>query len=1171
MLDRLLSRAAQEDLLRRVLPAENGGVLTSLHGSSPSLIAALLFRHQPMQTLVVAPKLDDAEEIGLDLGTLLPGSPVLLFPEFEILPYDSRSPYKGITGQQVEVLHHILSGERCIVVTSAKGLKWKVQPRAEIQDYTLAFRVGGEVDYDGTVARFGEMGYYAVPRVESPGDFARKGGILDVFSVSYENPVRIELHGDHVESIRFFDATTQRTLTEVDAAIVPPCSPLILSDANVRRAEAALRACGRGSDAERARLLEHVRERLHFDGMERYAPYYSERVLLTDFFQDERRMIWVRPEAVIDQMARLTTEIQKLYQDGVAAGKPIPEPAAVYAPNPELARLVESIPTLCLADVHLGPAPALRLQEPVEPPRPAIDVGLGAAAIEIPETPAARPLRARQQSLGIESPGEYSGRVPDLRRDLERRLLLGQRIHIFCDNEGQAERLRELLDDLADRIDFPVGELQRGFVLAAAGVVVLTDREIFRRYKSRSRRRRYRTSQGVSAYEELVPGDFVVHVNHGIARYLGIQKIRVEGSEIDCLQLLFAGGDKIYVTVDQLNMVQKYVGKEGLVPQLSKLGSGVWERTKERARRAIAEMAQELLRTAAIRRSRRGHPFSSDSHLQKELEAAFIYEETEDQATAIEAVKADMEKPVPMDRLVCGDVGYGKTEVAIRAAFKAVLDQRQVAVLVPTTLLAQQHLATFRERLADFPVNVEMVSRLRLAREQKAILERVARGEVDIVIGTHRLLSKDVSFKSLGLVVVDEEHRFGVAHKEKLKRFKETVDVLSMTATPIPRTLHMALVGLREMSMIQTAPRDRLPVQTEIVPFDGEVIADAMMRELDRGGQVYFVHNRVQSIDAMAGYVRRILPTARAAVAHGQMDERELEKVMLRFLDREYDVLVSTMIIESGLDIPSVNTLIVNRADRLGLAQLYQLRGRVGRSSRKAYAYFLVPQSGSATEAARKRLSALQEFEALGSGLRVAMRDLEIRGAGNVLGPQQHGQLAAIGFELYCRLLEQTVAELQGREIPEEVTARVEVDLDYRIPNSYVPDAEEKMRVYKRVAGATDPAEIELLREDLRDRFGALPEPAANLLHLAELRLLAHRAGVERVRVRGDRAEVTLRADRSLTRAEIEALVRGVPGKLAFDAAGGFRVTAHLRPERRLAQVGEILDHLPAAAAAATP
>ncbi len=1177
MLDRLLSRTAQEDLLRRIQPATQGGVLTSLHGSSPSLIAALLFRSQPKQTLVIAPKLDDAENVAQDLATLLPDHRVLLFPEFEILPYDKRSPYKGITGQQVEVLYHVLAGESCVVVASAKGLKWKVQPPEEILDYTLRFAVEQDVDYEDLVGRLGEMGYYAVPRVESPGDFARKGGILDVFSVSYENPLRIELFGDTIESIRFFDATTQRSLDETDAVLVPPCSPLILSDANVARAERAVRECKTGSASERARLQDSIHERLHFDGMERYAPFYSPRVLLSDFFLDEHRMLWVHPDAVVQHLLRLEDEIHKLYRDSAASDDPVPGPHEIYASSEELARLAENEHTLHLAQVHLGGAPHARLRDGGDAAGAAEDAGDGSDLGEAAGTPTreASPERGGARTtiptlrMNVLAPGAFDGRVPELRRELAHRLMQDQRVHVFCDNEGQAERLRELLDDIADRIDFPVGDLQGGFVLTDYDVAVLTDREIFQRYKRRVRRRKYRVSQGVSAYDELTPGDFVVHVNYGIARYLGIQKIQVEQSEIDCLQLAFAGGDKIYVTVDQLNIVEKYVGKEGVEPALTKLGTQAWERTKERAKRAIAEMAQELLELAAVRQSRRGHAYPADGHLLKELEASFIYDETVDQLSAIGDAKADMQKPVPMDRLICGDVGYGKTEVAVRAAFKAVLDNRQVAVLVPTTILAQQHLTTFRERLADFPVNIEMVSRLRSAKEQKEILARVARGEVDILIGTHRLLSKDVQFKSLGLVVVDEEHRFGVAHKEKLKTFKQTVDVLSMTATPIPRTLHMALIGLREMSLINTAPRDRLPIQTEILPFDEEVIVDAMMRELDRGGQVYFVHNRVQSIDAMAGYVKRILPTARVAVAHGQMLERQLERVMLDFMDQKFDVLVSTMIIESGLDIPSVNTLIVNRADRLGLAQLYQLRGRVGRSSHKAYAYFLVPRSGRTTDLARKRLAALQEFEALGSGLRIAMRDMEIRGAGNILGPQQHGQLAAVGFDLYCRLLEQTAAELQGRDLPEEVSTRVEVDVDYRIPNAYIPDPEEKMRVYKRVAACAEPDEVAALREELEDRFGKPPETAANLLRVAELRLKGHQGGVDRVRLRGGRCEVTLKPGRVPTRAEIETWVREVPNKLGFDAAGTFRILQHLRPGDRLEQVDRLLEQLRSSAAVA--
>jgi transcription-repair coupling factor (superfamily II helicase) len=1226
MLDRLLPRSEQQRLLWQVRDVFPGGVLTSLHGSSASLIAALLHGDEPGQTLVVTATLDEAEAAAADLTTLLPQTAVLHFPEQEILPYDTKSPYKGIVGQQVEILHRLLGGEPCVVVTSAKGLKWKVLPPSEIRDYTLGFRNGDTLDPDELARRLAAMGYYAVPRCESPGDLARKGGILDIFSVSYENPLRIELFGDTIESIRFFDATTQRSLRETDSALVPPCSPLILSDDNVRRAQHAVRATRHGSPAERAKIEDHIGERLHFDGMERYAPFYSPRALVSDFLEPRAKIVWMRPHQIVEHLRRLDAELRQMFEDCVQSGVPVPEPDQVYAPNQDLVTLAELQPSLYLSDIHwTGSEPPLAAaREPgpwasgaplhrhsADAPRAPVpdelleDVGEWPEARRVPDAASSAPVADaapdnEPQAVVPPAPGAlpapaatapprvarcevhattpYAGNVVELQRDLARRLLLGQRIHIFCDNEGQAQRLGEILDDVADRIDFPVGELRGGFILPTAGragIVVLTDHEIFHRYRKRQRRRKYRIAQGTSAYEDLQPGDFVVHVNYGIARYLGIKTIVVEGSEMDCLELLFADGDKIFVTVDQINLVEKYVGKEGVAPQLTKLGGTQWARATAKARAAVEEMAQDLLHMAAIRSSRRGIAFTADTHLLKEMEATFVYDETPDQQVAIDDVKRDMEKPVPMDRLVCGDVGYGKTEVAMRAAFKAVLDGKQVAVLVPTTILAQQHLNTFRERLAGFPVQVEMLSRVRSPKESKAILEQLARGGIDIVIGTHRLLSKDVKFKALGLIVIDEEHRFGVGHKEKLKHLKETVDALSLTATPIPRTLNMALIGLRDMSLIETAPRDRLPVQTEILPFDEETITDAILREMDRGGQVYFVHNRIESIDAMAGYVRRMAPQARVAIGHGQMDEHQLERVMLGFLDRDYDILVSTMIIESGLDIPNVNTLIVNRADRLGLAQLYQLRGRVGRSSHKAYAYFMVPRGGQATELARKRLSVLQEFEALGSGFKIAMRDLEIRGAGNILGQQQHGHLVAIGFELYCRLLEQAVAELKGEELPEEVSTKLEVDADYLVPEDYVPDPEEKMLVYKKIAAMSDAAEVEALRAELVDRYGPPPPAAEMLLEVAATRIRAWQAGVARLRVRGPKAEVWLRPGLQLGRADIEALVRASPNKLGFDAAGEFKILVHFKGgsdggvasgSHRLRQVAALLAPLAAIA-----
>ena len=1210
MLDRLLSGTEQAQLQSQVRAAYPGGVLTSLHGSSASLAAALLFKDRPAQTLVVAASLDEAEGLTADLATWLPDTPVLLFPEQEILPYDKKSPYKGLVGQQVEVLHRLLDGEPCVVVTSATGLKWKVLPAQEIRSHTLHVSTGTDLDLEAALRCLGEMGYYAVPRVETPGDFARKGGILDIFSVAYENPVRIELVGDTIESIRFFDATTQRSQRETDAALVPPCSPLILAEENVRRAVAAVRDARHGSPAQRERLVEHIGERLHFDGMERYAAYYSRRALLTDYLHPDARIVWVSPQAIVDNCRRLDADVARLFAECVTAGEPVPPPQEIYASSEDLITLGDLLPTLlshrrpagrgmprrswrCASPGRL-PRATGRRRAPAGPPHDLPEELLEDfgewedVPAEPQEAPARRACRGRPcRSLhrrrppsripdtipprvvrcAVQAAAPYAGNVPELQRDLARRLRAGQRIHIFCDNEGQAERLREILDEVADDLDFPVGELQTGFVLPTLGegVIVLTDREIFQRYRKRVRRRKYRVSQGASAYEELQPGDFVVHVNYGVARYLGIKTIQIEQSEMDCLELLFADGDKIFVTVDQINMVEKYVGKEGVAPPLTKLGGTAWTRTKAKAKAAIEEMARELLEMAAIRAARQGHAFGADSHLLRELEASFIYEETPDQLTAIQDVKRDMEREQPMDRLVCGDVGYGKTEVAIRAAFKAVLDSKQVAVLVPTTILAQQHLTTFRERCADFPVQVEMLSRLRSPKEAKAILAKVAAGEIDVVIGTHRLLSKDVQFKSLGLIVIDEEHRFGVAHKEKLKQLKQTVDVLSMTATPIPRTLNMALIGLRDMSLIETPPRDRLPVQTEILPFDEETIVDAIRREAGprragllraQPGGEHRRHGGLRAAGGAPGARRR--GTRADGRARTRARHARFPGPQARHPGLDHDHRERARHSERQHDRSSTAPTAWDWRSSTSCA--------AGSGARRTKP---TPTSWCREVAPRPtwRASGWQccrSSRTLGSGFKIAMRDLEIRGAGNILGQQQHGHLVAIGFELYCKLLEQTIAELQGREVPEDIATKVEVDADYLIPDDYVPDPEEKMRVYKKIAALTEAAGLAPLREELVDRYGPPPPAAETLLQVAALRLLAWRGGIDRVRVRAGKAEMWLREGRTLARADIETLVRTSPNKLAFDAASGFKIIQHFKAGDRLQQVAALLETLEA-------
>lgn len=715
----------------------------------------------------------------------------------------------------------------------------------------------------------------------------------------------------------------------------------------------------------------------------------------------------------------------------------------------------------------------------------------------------------------------FRGQMRQMEAQLRGWLAEGFRLRLVASQPEQAHRLREILQEhhLAADVDDALwgdrglsiltGELSSGFEIPEVGLILLTEAEIFGERRRTLRRPLYKRGGALSSFQDLAPGDLVVHMDYGIGQYLGLTTMAVDGREGDYLQLEYADGEKLYLPVQRLGSISKYLGSDGQVPRLDRLGGTAWQRVKESVRSSLREMAKELLELYASRSVLEGHPFAPDTPWQQEFEAAFRFEETPDQLGAIADVTRNMEGSSPMDRLVCGDVGYGKTEVALRAAFKAVMDGRQVAVLVPTTVLAQQHWQTFRERFAPFPVSVEMLSRFRTPREQARVLKGLKAGTVDVVIGTHRLLSDDVVFKELGLLVIDEEHCFGVAHKEQIKRLRRSVDVLTLTATPIPRTLYMSLVGVRDMSAIATPPAERLAIETVVARFDKRLIQQAIQRELVRGGQVFFVHNRVQSLPSMVNFVKSLVPEARVAMAHGQMRERALEMVMFRFVSGELDVLVSTAIIESGLDIPAANTMVINRADRFGLAQLYQLRGRVGRDRHQAYAYLLVPADGRVDEIAQKRLKVIQELTELGSGFKIAMRDLEIRGAGNLLGAEQHGHIAAVGFDLYCQLLERAVRELKGEEVREEVDPQVSVEAEAYLPESYVGEVSQRLAFYKRLAGAVEEGELAAIREELEDRFGPLPREGRQLFDVAALRVFCRRLGVEKLEVHGGRVRIT--------------------------------------------------------------
>ncbi len=1067
-----------------------------LTGSARALLAAWLQRTTGRTVLLVAPGGEPFEELRDDLEYFRGGDHTLVLPEPDTLPYDPSSPHPGITAQRLETLSRLARGETGIVLATVRGVLQKLPRPERLLGAVLELRVGGEVDPVALTERLVFMGYERLPQVEAYGQFARRGGILDIYPVGAPDPIRMEFDGSTLVSLRRFDAGTQRSLEQLPSTTVVPRYEIVVTPGEAEEVAARLQRAraddgeAQGDGAVSTRFLFH-------DGMERFAGHYDLALgSLMDYLPEDALVLADDPGRLRDRAAELDELIERGHRESLEHFPGVSSPDELFLPAAAFDELLRERPG---AD-WMGTVAS------------AGDAARASATVFID----CRPPEPVQRSLE-----KLKAHLAELQSN-------GMDPVILCDNPGQRDRLFEMLGDTGATLG--VGLVSAGFTLPSAQLAVLTDHEIFARY--RRRRRRLRKTGGLSLAElsALKVGDYVVHEDHGVGVYRGLKRLTLNGQETDCIEISYAETDRLFVPVQQLALVSRYAAGEGARPQVHRLGSGAWQKTKARAKKAIQDMAEALVRAYAARRALPGHAFKPDTVWQREMEASFPYEETPDQLTAIEDVKEDMESERPMDRLICGDVGYGKTEVAIRAAFKAVQDGKQVAVLVPTTILAQQHALTFGERLADYPVRVDVLSRFRTAKQQKETLAALAAGQVDILIGTHRILSKDVVFPRLGLVVIDEEHRFGVAQKEKIRQLVKQVDVLAMTATPIPRTLNLSLAGARDMSVIETPPRDRLPVHTEVLEMDDAVITDAVLREVDRGGQVFYVHNRVETIHNTALRVQHLVPQVRVAVAHGQMAERPLEQVMLDFIEKRFDVLVSTMIVESGLDIPSVNTLVVDRADTLGLAQLYQLRGRVGRSAHRAFAYLLVPSRRVLTEEAEKRLRVIEEFDELGVGFKIALKDLEIRGAGNLLGPEQHGFIVGLGFDLYVKLLEEAVTTLKGDEPAIASEPRLLTDWSAFLPDDYVPDEHEKLGLYRRLAETRSLDELDALTLEALDRFGQLPPPAVALFELRRLRIMS--AGrpplIEALRIFQQVAEV------QLVRALPPNAIRGIVGALPF-------------------------------------
>jgi transcription-repair coupling factor (superfamily II helicase) len=1079
-------------------------------GSAGALLLAGLARSVRRPFAVIAPDLDRAEAWRDDLEFLLGRDRVVSLPPHDVVPWSSQVATGPVRDDRITAMLRLSDPEPPLVVIPAVSLYRLAPWPASVRARAVPLAPGVEIAPEVLTRRLIMGGYRAVSEVGEVGEVSRRGGLLDVFAPGMAYPVRIEFDGDAVASLRTFDISTQRSVAPVARARIAPAREILFPEDLEERVGSLDR--GRlAQDLEGSRIRDLVTEGVYFEGVDWLAPHLGIPLGSVLDYLAPGTAIWMdEPDAIERELESAEREAERLEPDARRRAPHLPERDDLFDP-----------PERCLERLR----GFLRMESRVT---------AGAAD--------------RSQVISFDArPQPSFGRKLDLLRGELRRLAeLGYERVIVCDNRGQAERLDEILGEGVVSVD--VGSITAGFVLPAARIAVFTDHEIFARYRRRRGRRSGPSRSSIRDLMTLEPGQYVVHLDHGIGLYRGLKRITLDGQDTECIHIEYAQNDRLFVPIDQLGMVQRYSAEEGRTPLISRLGGTAWQRTKAKARRAIREMAEELLRNYAVRKARGGRAFPPDTPWQRELESSFPYEETPDQLRTVEEVKRDMESPRAMDRLVCGDVGYGKTEVAIRAAFKAVQDGTQVAVLVPTTVLAQQHLVTFTERFADFPVRIDMLSRFRSPREQKQIVEKIGRGEIDIVIGTHRLLSKDVQFKNLGLAVIDEEQRFGVAQKERIRTLVENVDVLTLTATPIPRTLHMSLLGARDMSVMNTPPRGRYPIKTEIVEMNKDVVRDALLREADRGGQSFFVHNRVESIDRIAHYLQSIVPQLRYGVAHGQMRDVELERVMLDFLERRTDVLVTTLIIESGLDIPTVNTMLMNRADALGLAQIYQLRGRIGRSHHQAFCYLLVPAGTVLSEEAEKRVRVIAEHEELGAGLTIAMRDLEIRGAGNLLGPEQHGFMVSVGFDLYCRMVDEVVQELQGKAPERRPEPSISSDLPAFIPDEYITDPDEKLDAYRRLAAVTAPGELEEIRAEFRDRFGPLPPEAEHLFELKRLRLTGRDAGATRLRVGKDRLEVDL-AD-PLQRDQILRLVASTPARIEFvgGGTGSFRVKSPAEP-----------------------
>ncbi len=1088
-------------------------------------------------------------------GAVMPES-VIGLPGYDVLPFENQSPHLEIQEERATALWKISTSAANIVITPFAAASMWLREASFYANLARVVRRGEMLDPENLVEHLRMAGYTQVDVVEMPGEFAHRGGLIDAYPPESDRPVRIEMFGDEVESLRKFDPATQRSAAATEEVTLLPLTETPVDEDTLAAINARLSGHRLAGDEEAVEEAVRYSGVSVFPGWELYAPVAGATQRFFDLLPGAT-IVLDEPDTLGDAHDAWWTKLTDVHERSLIGN--LVRPEALHLSPTEWDKELQRFPVLTIEQLGIedsGDGEHIVLQTQ---PTTRFHGSVAAMTEEVGKLT----REGKRVMFAVSSTGEVE-RLADVFNEYNLSFHLGSR----TPKPGQEVYVDEstyFTEDVAATI-IVKAYVPEGVALPESNLILFGSRDLFDEPEfslGRPQRQKSKVSAFLSDFRDLAVGDYVVHVEHGIGQYQGLKEVPQEdGAAAEFMVLEYAEGTRLYVPLTRLDLVQKYRSSEGAKPVLNRLGTAQWQKTKARVKKAMQDMAEELLKLYAARKTAEGHAFGGDSEWQREFEDAFEFSETEDQMNAIVDVKRDMEASTPMDRLLCGDVGYGKTEVAMRAAFKAVSDGRQVVVLAPTTVLAFQHFNTFKQRLAAFPIKIEMLSRFRTPKQLKESLAKLEAGELDIAIGTHRLLSKDVKFSNLGLVVVDEEQRFGVRHKERLKQLRKEVDVLTMSATPIPRTLHMSLLGLRDMSVIETPPKDRMAIQTVVAAWDEKLIRSSIEKELERDGQVYFVHNRVESIYEISEKIREMVPKARILVGHGQMGESELERVMLAFMRHEADILIATTIIENGLDIPLCNTIIINRADRHGLSELYQLRGRVGRSDRRAYAYLLIPPDRDLTDLARRRLAALKEFSDLGAGFKIAALDLELRGAGNLLGGEQSGHIEAVGFELYTTMLERTVRELKGELEPETPETQLNLGLNIRIPAEYIAEENQRLRMYKRVAGVETEAQLNDVAAELGDRYGAPPPPVCNLLEYAELKLLSQRIGVAQIERRRDAVSIRFTEKATVDPERLARFVHAEAGS-QFTPQGVLKFALkEKQPEQILTRLKALLEQL---------